>query len=158
MIRRAETKDILEVSRMVKDLIIYCRDAGSDIFTEDEDTLTTGIIESVVLTLQNPDAVIFLNVDDAGQIQGMIAGALIRYPNFHRHTLVGEIRHLYPVSFASVKLFVAFEQWRKERGATITTAYVSPENSVCVKAYEKHGLKIMQHLMAGDIQEKKYVE
>ena len=155
MLRRAETKDLIEVSRMVKDLIIYCRKSGADVFSEDDGILTTGIIEHVVLMMNDPNAIIFVQEGDSGALKGMIAGALVRYPNYHKHTLVGEIRHLYPISFASVELFKAFETWRTERGATISTAYVLPSNTGCLKAYEKHGLRIVQYLMTGDIQEKR---
>jgi hypothetical protein len=153
MIRKAEIKDLLCVTQMIKEVIAYLQKLGVDYFSQDPGELVTGIIEHVVLMLNDPDAVIFVDENDKGEIKGMIAGAVLRNPNFCLHKLVGEVRYLYPLAFSSVPLTDAFESWRIEKGATITSAYVFPENDVALKAYEKHGLKINRNYLTGNIQE-----
>ena len=154
MIRRAETRDLLQVTQIFKNMIEYCVKLGTDLFSEDGGTLITGIIEDAVLLMHNPDSVIFVDETEKGSIKGLIAGSIKIYPKYYRHHIVGEVAAIHPISFASKELFQAFEQWRIEKGATITTGFVLPGNTVYLKAVQQHGMEIKQHLIMGSFREK----
>ena len=155
MIRQAQTKDLLAVAGIFKELISQAQKLGTELFSEDPGTLLTGVLESIILMMNDLNGIILIDENERGEITGMIAGAIRSYPRFYRHTLVGEIVAAHPVSFASARLYEAFDTWREGKGATITTGYVFPGNAVVLKAFERHGMKICQHWITGSFKEKK---
>jgi hypothetical protein len=155
MIRKAEIRDLLVVAGIFKEVISCSQKLGTDLFSEDPNTLMTGVLESVILTINNPDAVILIDETEDGRITGLVAGELRVYPRFYKHPLVGEIINVYPAGFPAIKLFQAFDSWREEKGATITTGYIFPENDVWLRAVQKHGGRVVRHWIMGSFQEKR---
>ena len=141
MIREAQTKDLLAVSVLLKSMIEFSEKLGTELFTDDPNMRITGIFEYVILSVNDPESIVLVDETEAGIIKGVLIGCIKRYPKYLKHSVVGEISSLYPVSFATRHLKNAFDVWREEKGATATSGYVLSENEICRKIYEKHGMK-----------------
>jgi hypothetical protein len=142
MTREAQTKDLLKVCELFKDLAKHLSKIGASIFAEDENDLTAGMLEYLVLAMNDPDSIVLVEEIEGGQVVAALAGSIKQRPKFLRNPFVAEVTLLCPASFQTQSLRVTFDEWAISKGATARTAFCPPQNEVALKAMERDGMTV----------------
>src|SRR5574343_305359 len=120
VVRLATTRDIVTVAPLFMDLIAYLRSKGNgmDLMCDDEQLCIGGVIEFLAARVNvQGNGCLFLVGEDSGKVVSFVIGSVLYFPKFLKHSVLGDVEYLYPISFKSTPLMREFDAWAKSRGA-----------------------------------------
>lgn len=144
-VREATAKDLPELVLLMAKLLVYLEGKGNNLYTDDQNTFTGGIMEYLIVSMNGFGSVVFVMTDEQDKPIGFVAGRMVNYPKFFRDNILGEIQFLYPLSLPSRGLRDAFDKWAQERGATARSCYATPTHEKSWKIMEQDGMSLGLH-------------
>jgi hypothetical protein len=134
MIRPATTRDIPKIIELQKKHIDSLRMMeGSDVYSDDPDMITGGIIEQIAARINNSDSFLWVSCNGDNEANGFLIGSIGVRPKYFTDWIVGNIETLYPITLGTSALSEKFREWAISKGGTAIFITIPIENKTAVK-------------------------